>query len=146
MHADERSSLFLSAGRWQTGLSIDDQSALYSDLEKELKDIQARQRFMDTGYVEKLEHRMLIDRALNELMGAAPERMPADEAAPLGTVDDVEGGLRGMQEQGGVRITWGVIDVDRLEAFDRLLFRATRGNAIFKASAKSEYFEKPLYF
>jgi hypothetical protein len=111
----------LSADRSQTGLSIDEQSALYSDLEKELKDIQARQRFMDTGYVEKLEHRMLLDRALNELMGAAPERMALDEAA-LGTPEDVEGGvMRGMQEQGTVRITWGMVDVEKLEAFDRLL-------------------------
>jgi len=46
-----------------------------------------------------------------------------------------------MAEPRVVRITWGVIDADKREAFERLLFRATRGNAIFTVSEKSEFFQ-----
>lgn len=83
---------------------------------------------------------------MNELMGAVPERLQQSEDVSLrGASEDIEEGAGGMRmrEQGAVRITWGVIDIEKVEAFERLLFRATRGNALFKSSVKSEYFENP---
>jgi hypothetical protein len=68
---------------------------------------------------------------------------------PLSRIDaiaDSSGGERALEEgmgvggegegegrqAGALKLTWGMLDVERRETFELLLFRATRGNAIMR--------------
>eukprot|EP00802_Teleaulax_amphioxeia_P007240 Tamp_07246.p1 GENE.Tamp_07246~~Tamp_07246.p1 ORF type:complete len:835 (+),score=199.15 Tamp_07246:69-2507(+) len=125
--------------------TLDEMNANFSELEKELKDMQTRQRTMDGSYAEKLEHRQVLRSATDELAFTSTLQRPAQPAGALeeeGTGLLEEGsGLRPLAEQQGpVRMIWGVVEMDKREALERLLFRATRGNAILKTSDRSHFF------
>ena len=101
--------------------TLDEMNANFSELEKELKDMQTRQRTMDGSYAEKLEHRQVLRSATDELAFTSTLQRPAQPAGALeeeGTGLLEEGsGLRPLAEQQGpVRMIWGVVEMDKREA------------------------------
>ena len=130
-------------------LSLDDLSAQFSELERELKEVEGRERQMTGGYEDKLQHRRVVERALQDGRLGLAQGIPLLSIHSAGGYDDdasaMEEGVAGQATgearmgegavgQGAVRITWGVVDADKKEAFERLLWRSTRGNAILNTA------------
>ena len=130
-------------------LSLDDLSARFSELERELKEVEGRERQMTGGYEDKLQHRRVVERALQDGRLGLAQGIPLLSIDSAGGYDDdasaMEEGVAGQATgearmgegpvgQGAVRITWGVVDADKKEAFERLLWRSTRGNAILNTA------------
>ena len=118
-------------GRGSAGLG--DLHEELTELEREIKEMDGRQRSMDRSYHEKLEHLMVVQRADEELLRAEPSRVTsADVEEETGALMMEEGGREGQT----LRSMFGVLPVDKRETFTRVIWRVTRGNAIVHFSSR----------
>lgn len=101
-----------------------------NEVEKELKSMLGRQRVMDSSYAELLQHKHLL-KNVNKLMGMADRsQLPVPSPVEHGTEGSAleEGGQQGDTKT--LRIISGLLDVDKKAAFERVVWRVSRGNAL----------------
>ena len=131
-------------GLGEVSLNLTELSTELGDAEKELKDMFARQRFMDMSAAELLEHEHLL-KNVPKLVGERSEiRPPSVRRAEVGTGEEqaslVEQGQQGGADQTALRMVAGLIDVDKKEALSRVVYRISRGNALVKYATDPKVF------
>lgn len=125
-------------GLGHRSLNLTELSTELGDAETELRDMFARQKFMDVSAAELLEHQHLL-KNIPALLGARSEIRPpsirredGEEAASLAE--------QGVGDQSALRMIAGLIDLDHKEALLRVVYRVSRGNALVKYAQEPKMF------
>lgn len=132
------------AGLGEVSLNLTELSTELGDAEKELKDMLARQRFMDLSAAELLENEHLL-KNIPALVGQRSEiRPPSIRRGEAGTGEEqaslVEQGQQGGADQTALRMIAGLVDVDKKESLTRVVYRVSRGNALVKYASNPKMF------
>jgi len=113
--------------------SLHDVQVEFAELERELRELTQRQRVMDRTAYAKAEHTFVLEVA-GELQ---PRGVSVSaEVAPMAATaaEEAEEGGRAVNSDRALRSIWGTVPADRREGFERVLFRAARGNTIQRFS------------
>eukprot|EP00164_Ancoracysta_twista_P002911 GFYU01003875.1.p1 GENE.GFYU01003875.1~~GFYU01003875.1.p1 ORF type:complete len:789 (-),score=277.14 GFYU01003875.1:293-2659(-) len=132
-----------------TSLSMDELEAKFGDLEREVRDMVGNEERLDKNYYELVEWRHVLEQGdyffedvrsqvsnFQNTIGTAPE----DIRAPLLDEEEAQAKARAVK----LGFVSGVVLQERLTAFERILFRATRGNMYMKYANPSEAITDPF--
>ncbi|GAB2275059.1 V-type proton ATPase subunit a1 [Dionaea muscipula] len=120
--------------------------------ENELIEMNANSEKLRQTYNELLEFKMVLQKAGRFLVpgksSAVAEERELDENVYLNdsygdTASLLEQEMRGTTIQSGVRFICGIVNKTKVLSFERMLFRATRGNMLFHRAAIVEQIIDP---
>ncbi|GAB4825392.1 V-type proton ATPase subunit a1 [Ancistrocladus abbreviatus] len=120
--------------------------------EHELIEMNSNSEKLRHTYNELLEFKMVLQKAGGFLVpskgSVAAEERELDENVYSNddyaeTASLLEQEMRGMPDKSGVRFISGIISKSRILRFERMLFRATRGNMLFNQAAADEHIKDP---
>lgn len=115
---------------------IDELEAKFEELEKELIQMNANQETLDKNYTELIELLHVVDKAgalFDE--SSVPRLSERNESSPLNTME--------AQAPTNLGFISGVIPRDKIAIFERILWRATRGNIYFRSAEIAEKIKDP---
>jgi V-type H+-transporting ATPase subunit a len=102
--------------------------------ETELRDLNNRLEQLVTQRNSSLEYKMVLDKEVSFYReGSGADDMFGGKGAEKGLMDDGHTDTGPDFRSGGLRYLTGVINDDRYIMFERLVFRATRGNMFMKS-------------
>ncbi|MFS7998565.1 putative V-type ATPase, V0 complex, 116kDa subunit family [Helianthus anomalus] len=131
----------------KSDISLDDLEVKLGDLEAELIEINANSEKLQRGYNELVEYKLVLQKA-GEFFKAAQTSAVAqhrEAASDQGPEESLETSLLTDQEsktdqgkQVKLGLLAGLVPKAKAIAFERILFRATRGNVFLKQAALVE--------
>mmetsp|Transcript_13607 Transcript_13607/g.33435 ORF Transcript_13607/g.33435 Transcript_13607/m.33435 type:complete len:874 (-) Transcript_13607:923-3544(-) len=137
---------------WERTISVDELEAKLEDMEREVLEVNSNNERLQRSHAELEELQVLLERAGQFFDAAraqaARDALPASSAvvpAPsqdfssplLGDARDREGGGAAFVDHakaGRLGFVAGLVSAERLSGFERLLFRATRGNMFLRTT------------
>ncbi|XP_023769720.1 V-type proton ATPase subunit a3 [Lactuca sativa] len=136
----------------KAGLNLDDLEVNLGDLEAELVEINANSEKLQRGYNELVEYKLVLQKAgeffkvaqssASEHQGEGSSHQGAEESLETPLLNDQESTVdQGKQVKLGY-IT-GLVAKEKAMAFERILFRATRGNVFLRQSSVDEAVTDP---
>jgi hypothetical protein len=90
-----------------------------------------RQRVMDASYAELLEQKHLL-KNLPKLLGYRSQASPIESIASEEDATTLEEGAQTTQDGKTLRMIAGLLNTENKAAFERLVWRVSRGNALVK--------------
>jgi len=118
-----------------------DPQAKFEDLEKELIQMNSNQEMLKRNYNELIELKHVLEKDNVFFASTAdPEHMAYDEEAEVGSSGETQGlGAFGIK----LGFVTGVVERGKMMSFERVLWRATRGNLFMKTAPVEERIEDP---
>ncbi|GMG98824.1 hypothetical protein Nepgr_000664 [Nepenthes gracilis] len=136
----------------QSNLELEGLERQLAEHEHELIEMNSNNEKLLQTYNELLEFKMVLQKAGGFLVSgkssAVAEERELDEnvysnEAYAETASLLEQEMRGTPVQSGVRFISGIITKSKVLRFERMLFRATRGNMLFNQAVADEYIKDP---
>jgi len=120
---------------------LDELEAKFEDLEKELIQMNSNQEMLKRNYNELIELKHVLEKDNVFFASTAdPEHMAYDEEAEVGSSGETQGlGAFGIK----LGFVTGVVERGKMMSFERVLWRATRGNLFMKTAPVEERIEDP---
>lgn len=138
----------------QPDVDLEELEAQLADHEHELIELNNNSEKLQQTYNELLEFKMVLQKACDFLVSSkshdmAEERELEDHVYShddyADTVSLLEKELRsGPANESGLRFISGIIDQSKVLKFERMLFRATRGNMLFNQAPADEQVLDPV--
>ncbi|KAL8160216.1 hypothetical protein V2J09_001753 [Rumex salicifolius] len=134
------------------GVELEELEGQLADYEHELMEMNSNTEKLRHTYNELLEFKMVLLKAGDFLIpgktSAALEETELRESVYnsdyVETTSLLEQEMSGTQNQSGVRFISGIISKFKALRFERMLFRATRGNMLFNQAPADECIEDPI--
>ncbi|XP_073278035.1 V-type proton ATPase subunit a3 [Primulina huaijiensis] len=137
----------------QPGLSLDDLEVKLGDLEAELVEINANSEKLQRSYNELVEYRLVLQKA-GEFFHSAMSSAEAHQTEYSSNQSGEESLETPLLSEQGVTVDstkqvklgfiTGLVPREKSMAFERILFRATRGNVFLKQAAVDETVIDPV--
>ncbi|KAK4255033.1 hypothetical protein QN277_008087 [Acacia crassicarpa] len=140
---------------FQPDIELEELEAQLAEHEHELNEMNSNSEKLQQTYNELLEFKIVLQKACGFLASshshAAIEERELDEHAYSNSDDYVEGASLLEQEtrpassnQSGLRFVSGIVCKSKVLRFERMLFRATRGNMFFNQAPADEQIMDPI--
>lgn len=136
----------------QSSLELEELEVQLAEHEHELNEMNSNSEKLQLTYNELLEFKMVLQKAGGFLASSkssvAPEETELEENVYSNDAYDdtsslLEQEMRGAPAQSGVRFISGIISKSKALRFERMLFRATRGNMLFNQAPADEVIKDP---
>ncbi|KAF6150550.1 hypothetical protein GIB67_030351 [Kingdonia uniflora] len=137
----------------QPDIELEELEVQLSEHETELIEMNSNSEKLRQTYTELFEFKLVLQKA-GGFLGSSKSHGVAEERELEETVysndDYVERGslleqeMRGPSEQAGLRFISGIICKSKVLRFQRMLFRATRGNMFFNQAPAEEHVMDPI--
>ncbi|KAK4773664.1 hypothetical protein SAY87_028683 [Trapa incisa] len=141
----------------QPDMELEELEIQLAEHEHELIELNSNNERLQHTYNELLEFKMVLDKAGRFLFSEKNHHAIGDDRELeesvnsnhefIDTASLLEKELRsGFSEQSGVRFISGIVCKSRVVRFERMLFRATRGNMLFNQAPADEEIVDPVTF
>ncbi|KMT01077.1 hypothetical protein BVRB_9g223320 [Beta vulgaris subsp. vulgaris] len=135
----------------QPDLELEELEIRLAEHEHELIETNSNSEKLQQTYNELLEFKMVLQKAGAFLVpGKSPAVAEETELEEIHSSDDyvdtaslLEQEIRGTPVQSGIRCMCGIICRSKVPKFERILFRATRGNLLFNQAPADVYITDP---
>lgn len=136
----------------KSALNLDDLEVKLGDLEAELVEINANSEKLQRGYNELVEYKLVLEKAgeFFKVAQSSAESQHGEQSSNQSTEESLETPLLNNQEstvdqgkQVKLGFLTGLVAKEKAMAFERILFRATRGNVYLRQSSVEEAVTDP---